>query len=445
VGSSVACQRYLQRHIEPGLPDLHLQHPRWQQVLVVPAYRESATLLHRLAKLPANGGTHLVILVLNRPDSDPDPHANDALREALAALPPSASTASPACRQVNPHLELYVHDMDALHGPLPAAQGVGLARKTGCDLAFKWISQGAIDSAWICSGDADALLPPDYFSQLDAVPAGAPAAVFPFVHVAGDDCDCNAATALYELRLHHYVLGLEFAHSPCAWHSLGSCLAVRATHYAQVRGFPKRAGGEDFYLLDKLGKLGPISRLAGHCIELQSRHSDRAPFGTGPAVAKISAAPDMMQLTLFYHPACFQALGHVLEVIPGLYAGDAPALHELLAMQGQAAEQAAISCAILEEMGLAKALEHCRRQGKTRAQFLRQFHQWFDALRTLKFIHGLRDAGWPMLSLQQLQHLQPQLWPAVTAWEIPQLRNSAATHWGWELPPTSPARGYHPG
>ena len=53
------------------------------------------------------------------------------------------------------------------------------------------------------------------------------------------------------------------------------------------------------------------------------------------------------------------------------------------------------SSAVLHSMGLDHALAHCRRQGKSPEQFLRQFHQWFDGFRTLKFIHALRDAGLP--------------------------------------------------
>ncbi len=123
-----------------------------------------------------------------------------------------------------------------------------------------------------------------------------------------DDESCNLATALYELRLHHYVRGLEYAGSPYAFHTLGSCLAVSFEGYAQVRGFPKRSGGEDFHLLNKLAKTGPVIRLAGDCIELASRHSQRAPFGTGAAVARISNAGMPLTLPLFYHPACFAAL-----------------------------------------------------------------------------------------------------------------------------------------
>ncbi len=261
--AGLAARRYLQRHTEPGLPHSPQPAAPWRNVLVIPAYREDAALAQRLLDLPAGAGQALAILVLNRPDSDPDEQANSELRSAVAALPAGSCR---GVQRLNARADLYLLDLETLSGSLPAAQGVGLARKYGCDLAFKWMSEGAISGHWICSTDADARLPPDYFHRLEREPAEAVAATYPFWHSPGADDSCNLATALYELRLHHYVLGLEYAGSPYARHTLGSCLAVTFKGYASVRGFPKRAGGEDFYLLNKLAKTGPVARLAGDCI-----------------------------------------------------------------------------------------------------------------------------------------------------------------------------------
>ncbi len=69
------------------------------------------------------------------------------------------------------------------------------------------------------------------------------------------------ATQLYELSLRYYVAGMKFARSPYAFHTIGSSMAVSPVHYARVRGFPKREAGEDFYLLNKLAKLGSVLEL----------------------------------------------------------------------------------------------------------------------------------------------------------------------------------------
>lgn len=434
----VARQRYLQRHLEVNLPPCPRSGRRWQNILVVPAYREPAAALRNLARIPTDSGATLVILVLNRPDSDPDETANTALRNAVAGLPASSAA---QLRSLNAGTDLYLHDMERDSGALPAAQGVGLARKTGCDIAFKWMSEGAISSRWICSTDADAHLPADYMSRLAQVPAAAVAAVFPFWHRPGNDSACNVATALYELRLHHYVLGLEYARSPYAWHSLGSCLAVTADGYAQVRGFPRRAGGEDFYLLNKLAKIGPVARLQGTCLLLESRPSPRVPFGTGPAVSRIMAGAEPQASPLFYHPACFAALRALLETLPQLaaeqYRDDDAALVAMLQWRGLTPQLSSHCAATMQHMGLAAALAHCRRQGRTPDQFLRQFHQWFDGFRTLKFLHAIRAAGWPDQTLAALCDLHPAIWPADCNPGIDSQRRQLLRHWSWTVPPAN--------
>ncbi len=405
----VALQRYLQRHTEAGLPQHNFTEPHWQQVLVLPAYRESSVLLQSLTQLPAGQGRTLLILVLNRPDSDTNPQANTELRLVLQdSSLPREKRGAVLIQCLNTYTDLYLLDMETLYGPTPAAHGVGLARKTGCDLALQWMVAGGISSEWLCSTDADATLPADYFEQLGSAAPDAVAAVFPFCHVPGGEQDCDTATALYERRLHHYVLGLEYAGSPYAYHTLGSCLAIRASAYAHVRGFPKRAGAEDFYLLNKLAKIGPIARLSGSRIELQSRRSSRVPFGTGPAVEAILASAQPHNAALFYHPHCFDALRALLASLPELSHDTDQDIAQLLLRHGLNQAAAAQAQQALVALGIQSAITHCQRQSKSSDQFQRQFHQWFDAFRTLKFIHALRDAGWPQQSLTQLNALPQQ-------------------------------------
>lgn len=445
---TVALSRYLQRHTETGLPSHSFTQPHWHQVLVVPAYREAPALVQQLTELPRSEGRTLVILVLNRPDSDGDLQANAALRGALAhSNLPRARREAVSVYCLNPKADLYLYDMEMRSGPTPASQGVGLARKTGCDLALQWMAAGAISGQWLCSTDADATLPQAYFTQLDGAPSDAVAAVFPFRHLGGTDEDCNGATALYELRLHHYVLGLQYAGSPYALHTLGSSLAIRSRAYAHVHGFPKRAGAEDFYLLNKLTKLGPVARLQGQCIELQARRSARVPFGTGPAVAAIMASEQPRETALFYHPQCFAALAALFAILPALAEAPAQDIAALMRASGQLEAKnnlpqmgsttlATRAQTALDTLGIASALDHCQRQATTPEQFERQFHQWFDGFRTLKFIHALRDTGLPLCSLADLGDLAPQLWPGekstTGAHDTRQLQQAILQHWGWQ-------------
>jgi hypothetical protein len=431
----VALQRYLQRHIEMGLPNHVFTQAYWQQVLVLPAYSESPALLQKLTQLPAARGRTLVILVLNRPDSDSDTQANAELRTGIVNSTlrgEQRGTVSIHC--LNPHTDLYLLDMEVLYGTTPAALGVGLARKAGCDLAVQWMAAGGISGQWLCCTDADATLPADYFEQLASAPPDAVAAVFPFRHVPGEEPACDTATALYELRLHYYVLGLEYAGSPYAYHTLGSCLALRISAYTHVRGFPQRAGAEDFYVLNKLAKLGPIARLSGTCIELQSRRSARVPFGTGPAIQALLATDEPHKAALFYHPCCFEALRALLAGLPELAHAPEQDIAQLLVSHGMNPTVAAQAQEGLAALGITVALAHCQRQSTSSDQFQRQFLQWFDAFRTLKFVHAMRAAGWLDQALVQLDTLQPQLWPSAAEppYDIDQLRAAIGRQWAWQ-------------
>jgi hypothetical protein len=427
---SVALRRYLERHKETGLPGLGGDSPRWRQVLVLPAYRESPALLDDLRQLPAGPGRSLVILVLNRPDRDKDPLANAGLRARIQQLMQDTGEGAPPLLPLNDHSDLYLLDLETLHGATPASQGVGLARKAGCDLALEWMAQGIIGGEWICCTDADARLPDDYFTRLERIDANAVAAVFPFLHMADGPDTCERATALYELRLHHHVLGLEYAGSPYAYHSLGSCLAFSSSAYARVRGFPRRAGAEDFYLLNKLAKLGTVARPGGRPVRITSRLSARVPFGTGPAVQAIAARKQPEAAPVFYHPFCYEVLRALLDALPRLATQPAQDLAALLGQQGLSPGQARLAHDKLQALGLQKCLEHCRRQAGSSAQFLRYFHEWFDAFVVLKFIHALRDDGWPMQSLAQLEKIEPGLWPSPER-DVGGLRKGIAQHWGW--------------
>jgi hypothetical protein len=398
-------------------------------VLILPVYRESPDLLARLARSLGGGRQVLVIALLNRPEQDSDERANSPMRQAVAALPAGAR----GCRQLAPGCDLFCHDLEALCGPTPKKQGVGLVRKIGCDIALQWMAAGAIESEWLCCSDADATLPEDYFARLASVPQASGAAAFPFEHLPGPDRHCNAATALYELRLLHYVLGLDHAASPYAYHTLGSTLAVRAGCYARVHGFPRRSGGEDFYLLNKVNKLGPVTRLGGEAIGIRSRYSRRVPFGTGPAVAAIVDAGDPGHQARFYHPMCFEALRVFLSAVPALREREASDLCDLLSDRGLERSQAGILATALQRMGVNEAIAHCRDHGQTPERFMRHFHQWFDAFRTLKCIHALRDALWPDQSLPSLDSLKPRLWPCADGSEIgvDALRAAIRGHWNW--------------
>lgn len=384
-----ALDRYLQRYAEPDIALAAVLEGRWQRALITPVYREPVDYLqHFLAWLTGQQNV-LWIVVLNRPDSDADLRWTESWWRALQAFTAQRVGAHGHCYRLAHGCALLL--VDHTGNGLPRAQGVGLARKIGADIACALLARNQLTSPWLYCTDADALLPADYFAHPAPAPDSA-ALIFPFQHIALDAAPAVVrATRAYEFRLRHYVAGLRSAGSPWAFHSIGSTLAVHAGHYAAARGFPRRAGGEDFYLLNKLAKLGAIISLPGPRIALRCRESSRAPFGTGPAVtALLAEGADSIAL---YHPAGFRYLRAAQQLAIAQLGG------------GQATPDPDIKIDVLEcaldAQSWRAALRHCLRQGKTIDARLRHWHIWFDGFRSLKLLHWLRDHHLGSISLQE--------------------------------------------
>ncbi|MEP4487234.1 MAG: hypothetical protein ABJ013_16495 [Halioglobus sp.] len=422
--------KYLAGYAEESIPSPPPDR-QWDVCVVIPVYAEPAAFLHRLRSLQRSASSILVITVINRPDSDPDTAVNQPLRSALNEMQLKANLGR-GCeiRSMATGLDLLVIDSEVRSGPSPRKQGVGLARKLGCDIALGWHAAGSIASPWLYSSDADAQWPDDYFLKIPNASVARGAVTFPFIHAAAEtlqtDRNNEASCLLYELRLHHYVLGLAYAGSPYAFHTLGSCLAVHALDYAAVRGFPRRPAGEDFYLLNKVAKLGGVHTLDGQAIRLSARVSNRVPFGTGPAVAallteleatnalvSVSSAPSkhsaLLALSNFYHPACFEALKALLAECRELANETAATANPTRLAATLPANLADPTIAALVEMGFEDAIAHCHRQSADSTAYLQHLYQWLDGFRTLKFVHAIRAAGFADVSLNTLKNLQPNL------------------------------------
>jgi hypothetical protein len=220
-----------------------------------------------------------------------------------------------------------------------------------------------------------------------------PAALtYPFWHRCESPPELADAMRRYEVFLRYYVLGLADAGSPYAFHTLGSTLAVHPVAYAKVRGFPRRDAGEDFYLLNKLAKVGPILQLDGAPLLIRGRSSHRVPFGTGAALKQILAAAARGEGYRIYPPEVFLHLKVCLAALELLSAdrGREDAIHYLKmaarAHPGVDAEQLHDE---MEQLGYLSAVRHAEKISKDASTMSRHLHTWFDAFRTLKLIHRL--------------------------------------------------------
>lgn len=422
--------KYLQNYAEPevaallGLEEWLPAGFQWSDVVVIPASNENSDFLR---SHPVADGRILMVLVINqRPSASEEiSEANQILAEdvlkqtdfqwrsgaAFSGFELSLLTDSAAGRDV-----LLVDRFNAGR-QLPPKGGVGHARKIGADLAAALIDLGRIKSRWIRCTDADVQMPDSYFNCTHAYAnrdGKVSTLIYPFHHrddnVTAENREVVLSTQLYELSLRYYVAAMELAESPYAFHTIGSTIAIDAGHYAKVRGVPKREAGEDFYLLNKLAKSGRIVQMqvGPDCfpIEIESRLSDRVPFGTGAAVNKMTAMRDVLGDYRYYDPRVFAALGNWLKSWPCIWESGSSELTAAVFGRVEGNNLDDIQCSLLLEslksMKVETALQHAFKQSKDLHQFTRQMHIWFDAFRSLKLIHALRDDIWPSISFAEL-------------------------------------------
>ena len=394
-------------------------------MLVVPCFNESADFLDRLAATQQHASL-LLALVINRPEGV-DTRCNQVIREYLGRHLTKPVQTGYQLHQLGENLTVLSIDLDALEGPTPTTEGVGRARRVGCDTALALIQKGIIKSRWIYSGDADAEWPSGFF-QSDW-PAQYSAICLPFTHDAAGDPAVIAATLIYELKLHHYVLHMQRSGSPYAFHALGSSCVLNSLAYAAVRGVPLRSAGEDFYLLNKLAKVGPIHAAKGFGVTLESRRSERAPFGTGPAVSELLSAGRPSDVPIFYDAKCFRVLSTVLErfnqwiLKPEL--DPERDLHDRLD-----ARVANDLTELLTQWRYQRAIEHIQRAAAAPEARQKHANIWFDGFKLLKIIHLLREHH-PNLTFQASVASQDQ-WPIELPSQSPtQIRQAIYEHLGW--------------
>ncbi|MBT8139492.1 MAG: hypothetical protein KJP25_06975 [Gammaproteobacteria bacterium] len=431
----------------------------YQFSIGIPVYDETAHFIDGLVSICHK--RTLLILVVNQPLGSATNKRNRAL---LAHLEQDGkllgSNGHIALYTRSPHCDVMLVDRTSPKLQLPPKQGVGLARKIAADIALALYATKHLYSPWLCSTDADAMLPGSYFSIQATLPDAA-ACLLPFCHqrfnpgnptarhrAAASNAYDDAAgveqneldyTLLYEKKIRQYVQGLQFAGSPYAYHALGSTLCIHALHYAAVRGFPKRNAGEDFYILNKLRKTGDVVSLAEPTITLEARRSQRTPFGTGPAVANLYAAADP-HAAIFYHPGLFLCLRTLLQWQAALANNHSARLANKAAVAGHQPWQPALSRFVLAtaspttqsvtaslanamaealcSLGFDAALRHCEAQASSAPQYARHMQNWFDAFRTLRWLHELRTREqwlhnvsetqakrlWEMMLREELQH-----------------------------------------
>jgi len=418
-----------------------------RRVVVIPVLAEEERLFETLDSLDRNGAEELaetlVICVVNnraephaRPEQAADNQRTLAHLENLVHGRPAATQP-----RINPvSLRLAYVDASSPGHEIGPKMGVGEGRRIGLDLGLSVLTENAEHPGLLISLDADTLVEADYLCEVQkhfdslgpnqALTGGdmrhllrsepsrkystdlrvrlrfsevsehqdlsashpplalglgrdSRAAVVGYAHTLPTQARQRAAIVRYELFLRYHELGLRSARSPYAYPTIGSTMVTRSDAYVAAGGMNRRQAGEDFYFLQELAKTGGVSRVDSTTVHPSARSSDRVPFGTGATVGRhLSGADDGSAV---YHPESYKILGAWLSMVGNDL--DRGASELLNGADG-------ISPHLRKFLELNRFEEIWPRLQQNAAHhegLASQFHRWFDAFKTLKLIHFLRD------------------------------------------------------
>lgn len=337
--------------------------------VVIPVLGEMSTLPGLLPRL--TDSRFMVVLVINEQE-DSLPEYKRENRELLLWLS--------ARRMEN----VYWLDYTEKHITPP---GVGSARKIGLDAALSLVADfSSAHDKLLFSLDGDTLVDDNYFDAALAAFSAHPewsGAVFDFEHRPAPE-DRVGAVRIYENYLHHYRDGLAYAGSPYAYIPIGSAMVVRCDAYIKCGGMRSRAGGEDFYFLQALRKVGEIGGITEAKVYPSGRISARVPFGTGPGLRKIIDAGGRMN---FEPDWVFDELRLVLDCVRA--GNDFAELKNLPATLHKRLPEKSWNFFALNNFESSWQKMSANVKFGDTAALKRSFMTWFDAFRTLKFIHFL--------------------------------------------------------
>ncbi|MEM9895338.1 MAG: hypothetical protein AAF789_03120 [Bacteroidota bacterium] len=352
---------------------LYLERYAWQDVLfpdyrpsnalgiviVLPAYKETALLqsLHSLDQCLSPKCSVLIIVVVNESEEEA---ANNMV-------------VNKKCYDQAMHFQSQFEVLCSYVRLPEKKAGVGLARKIGMDEAVRFFRQTGNDGAIVCF-DADSTCDENYLQEIEIAFLDTSTNSSVIFHEHNLHGQNHLAIVQYELYLRYYINALRFSCYPYAHQTLGSCIAVRSSIYEKVGGMNTRKAGEDFYFLNKTIPHGGFVEISTTTVRPSDRISDRVPFGTGAAVQSIIADADPYQV---YHPNTFEDLKLFFDQIDLFWKKD----------------DWAIPSSLISFLGSdwKEQITNVKENVATEQAFKKQFYNWFDAFKILKFVHHSRD------------------------------------------------------
>lgn len=280
--------------------------------------------------------------------------------------------------------------------------GAGLARKIGMDSALTLFDYQIKTQKIIISLDADCLITQNYIEEIQKsfINEKINTAVINFEHQLSENTIQNLGIINYEIFLRHYILGLKYANSAFAFHTIGSAFAVDPEIYVKVGGMNKRKGGEDFYFLQKAGKISDVKKIENAKVFPSSRVSWRVPFGTGPRIKRF--LENQVNEYFVYSTRSFFILKKWNEILNESknicknVGKDKKLIEEItfdMLLKSKSIHHELYN--FLISQNFINNWQNILQNSSSEKQLSQNIKNWMDGFRTLKLIHHLRDSAYP--------------------------------------------------
>lgn len=363
-------------------------------IVVVPAIAEFINIKNFLKSFSQLESKYfnesMLVFVINNMDSSTDEVKLDNqqtliyLRNLISGNPEDALSKDILNKEIN----IGIIDAASPRRTMPNKEGgVGFARKIGMDIALNVFDFNASGKKIIITTDADCTLESNYLSEIvsQSNKRNISAGVVKFRHdISGDDIFTRAIIC-YEIFLRYYVLGLKYAGSPYAFHTIGSTMFCDYESYIRIEGMNKRKAAEDFYFLEKLAKHIDIEKINTTTVYPDKRGSWRVPFGTGQRVNRfLTGIQDEYTL---HNPLSFT----ILKDWMGIYNSSGKTEIDYYLQRAREIHPELLH--FLHIRNFEDAMNNIFKNSKTLEQLNIQKKRWFDGFMTLKLIHHLRDNG----------------------------------------------------
>jgi hypothetical protein len=391
-------KKYIKKHcdstwlVEPSIES------KYKLIIVVPAFDEFDNLKRMLKSLGNNNSKYnsetLIIIVINNLKSSNktvirgNKKTIDFLKQIVCYQNKREDKTIDFITYSG--LGLAFVDASTLNKEMPEKTGgVGLARKIGMDLALNYFNYNKPGKNILGCLDADCTVSGNYITEIINAfnSQNLSAAYVSFNHPLPEEVENRKAIICYEIFLRYYVLGLKLAKSPYAFFSIGSTMFCDVESYVRIQGMNKRKAAEDFYFMEKLAKIEKIISINSATVFPSGRSSLRVPFGTGQRVSRFLSKTQNEYL--LYSPRSFEILKKWLDIFNA---------RDILSSQEYLNEAKNLSSYLfnfLVRNSFEESWNKILINSKSESQINKQKKLWFDAFKTLKLIHYLRDVVYP--------------------------------------------------